>query len=237
MLLIEQMTTIDQKATEAEAYIAYLENVHFPCIGAKAALSKHQIKCIVADNMNSVEDDQSVLEFLYDFIDDYRVSGQLYHSAAVIYRGPEIGKETFFDELLWQRLQALSNLDSRRYNYDKRVSADPASSHFSFSLKEEALYIIGLHPLANRASRKFSYPTLVFNPHAQFEQLRETNRYEMIKKTVRKRDVLYSGSVNPMLEDFGKRSEVFQYSGRNYNNDWQCPLKINHGSTKNNSAP
>lgn len=38
----------------------------------------------------------------------------------------------------------------------------------------------------------------------------------------------YSGSINPMLEDFGTSSEVYQYSGRKYDAEWRCPLKFNN---------
>ncbi len=105
---------------------------------------------------------------------------------------------------------------------------NPSAPEFSFSLKEEAFFIIGLHPASSRPARQFKYPALVFNPHLQFEQLREANKYQSIKYAVRKRDIAYSGSINPMLTDFGEASEVYQYSGRKYDEQWQCPLKIKH---------
>ena len=126
--------------------------------------------------------------------------------------------------MLWQRLQALSNLDAENYDYDRRVDSDPASAHFSFSLKQEAFFIIGLHPGSKRPARQFSYPTLAFNPHQEFEKLRATHHYEPMKKVVRKRDLAYSGSINPMLTDFGEVSEAIQYSGKFYSRDWQCPF-------------
>lgn len=217
-------------------YKAYLEKKEFACIAAKAALGKQQIQCFVADHLACPKDDRDILQFLYSFVDGYRQSDELYHSAAVIFRGPDLHNETMFDELLWQRLQSLSDIDARTYSYDKRVAADPASGEFSFSLKEEAFYIVGLHPASSRLTRRFSYPTLVFNPHKQFEQLRETAKYNSIKGVVRKRDVAYSGSVNPMLDDFGEVSEVFQYSGRRYDESWECPLKINHAGVIHHTA-
>jgi FPC/CPF motif-containing protein YcgG len=57
-----------------------------------------------------------------------------------------------------------------------------------------------------------------------------------MKDVVRKRDIAYSGSVNPMLTDFGNASEVYQYSGRKYEDTWQCPLKINHTTIEHNST-
>jgi FPC/CPF motif-containing protein YcgG len=217
-------------------YLAFLNNKAFPCVGAKAALARQQIKCMVADHMACPKDDLAILLLLYDFVDDYRKSKKTFHSATIIFKGPALLNEEMFDELMWKRLQALANLDERNYDYDKRVNADPSSVNFSFSLKEEAFFIIGLHPASSRQARQFKYPTLAFNPHAQFEKLKETNSYEMIKNVVRKRDIAYSGSVNPMLQDFGKSSEAFQYSGRNYGDQWQCPLNITHAKIKHNSS-
>ncbi len=170
-------------------------------------------------------------------MDEYRRSKDFYHTAAIIFTGPQIYNEEMFDTFLWQRLQALEILDAKTYTYDSRVEADPSSAKFSFSIKEEAFYIIGLHTASSRQARQFKYPTLVFNPHAQFEQLKETAKYDMMKNAVRKRDIVFSGSVNPMLQDFGESSEAFQYSGRKYDESWQCPLKITHAETKHNSSP
>ena len=226
-----------KRDTVIEEYIAFLSNKSFPCIGAKTSLAKGQLKCMAAGHMACPKDDPFILQFLYNFIHAYRNSTELFHSAVVIFKQPAINSEEVFDALLWQRLQALADLDAKNYGYDKRVSSIPTSSFFSFSLKEEALFVIGLHPSSNRLARRFKYPALVFNPHAQFENLRETKRYERMKRIIRKRDMAYSGSVNPMLQDFGNASEVYQYSGRKYDRHWQCPLKLNHEPDKDNSAP
>ncbi len=225
-----------QEQAIIEAYKAYVDKKEFACIAAKAALARQQIQCMVAGHLACPKDDMEILQFIYGFIKEYRTSPDLYHSAAVIFGGPERSNEAQFDEFLWQRLQALSDLDATNFNYDKRVAADPKQSNFSFSLGGEAFYIIGLHSGSSRLTRQFQYPTLVFNPHAQFEQLRQTQKYDNMKAAIRKRDVAYSGSVNPMLQDFGTGSEVFQYSGRQYDAGWECPLKINHAGVTNYSA-
>lgn len=97
-------------------------------------------------------------------------------------------------------------------------------------------FIIALHPGSSRPLRRFTYAALVFNPHMQFEELRETGKYNNMKYAVRKRDLAYSGSINPMLTDFGDASEIYQYSGRKYDNTWQCPLKINHAPIEHNTS-
>ena len=205
-------------------YSEYLRKKDFPCVAAKAALSRNHIQCMVSSHMACPEDDKTILQYLYGFVDGYRASEESYHSAAVIFREPLEIDETLFDTLLWQRLNSLASLDKQHYRHDLRVDSDPNSPRYSFSLKEEAFFILGLHPGSSRRSRQFKYPALVFNPHAEFEKLRNSNRYTRMKEVVRKRDVEFSGSINPMLADFGEASEVYQYSGRRYNADWTCPL-------------
>ena len=208
-----------------EEYLQHLQTKGFPCIAAQAAVSRDHVRCMVSKAMESPQEDRHILEFLHGFVDDYRRADSPYHSAAVIFRTPEVRDEWMFDRLLWARLNALAHLDRQVYRHDPRVDEDPESSRFSFSLKEEAFFIIGLHPASRRRARVFKYATLVFNPHQEFERLRKTNRYERMKHAVRKRDVAYSGSVNPMLGDFGEKPETRQYSGIHYKSSWKCPLR------------
>jgi uncharacterized protein len=211
-------------------------NESYPCVAARSAMSHKHIRCLVADHIGCAKDDADILQFLYRFIVEFRATHTNFHSAAVIFKGPEKITEEIFDTFLWQRLQSLSQLDALNFPYDPRVNADPSAPDFSFSLGEEAFFVIGLHPSSTRDSRRFKYPTIVFNPHIQFEVMRQSDRYQKMKAIVRKRDILYSGSINPMLADFGEKSEVYQYSGREYDRDWACPLRITHGETKSNST-
>lgn len=229
------MTDLKQ-STEAQAYFDFIAAKNFPCVAAKTALTWDQINCLVVDHIACPKDDAAILDFLYGFVDTYRQSEKLYHSAAVIFRGPTVPNEAMFEEFFWQRMQSLANLDAQRYGYDPRVVADPTSPEFSFSLKEEAFFVVGLHPGSGRAARQFQYPTLVFNPHAQFEQIRTNGRYDNLRDTIRTRDVAYSGSVNPMLQNFGTASEVYQYTGKVYDNAWQCPFLSQHARATANTA-
>jgi FPC/CPF motif-containing protein YcgG len=228
---------LQESAEIIKAYHAFLNDKQFPCVGAKAALAKHNIKCMVTGHMACPHEDRSLLHFLYRFVNRYRKTPGLFHSAAILFSQPVVTDEEMFDRLLWNKLQALSDLDAAHYDYDHRVSKDPSDKNFSFSLKGESFYIIGLHPASSRLARRFQWPALVFNPHAQFEKLRETKNYEKIKSVVRKRDIARCGSVNPMLDDFGESSETVQYSGRVYDNQWKCPLNVKHGKINHHSTP
>jgi len=226
----------DQTNTIVEEYLDYIRHKDFPCIAAKAALAENKIHALVADHLACPNDDFRILQFLHRFVDTYRSSKNLYHSSVIIFKGPDKCSGEIFDTLLWKRLQAISDLDATEYRWDARVGKDVASPDFSFSIKEEAFYIIGLQPDSERKARQFKYPALVFNPHEQFEKLRASNKYIPMRQAVRKRDIKLCGSINPMLTDFGESSEVFQYSGLQYDSTWKCPFVSKHESTKHHSS-
>jgi FPC/CPF motif-containing protein YcgG len=118
-------------------------------------------------------------------------------------------------------------MDSKQFGWDTRVNSDPSSSDFSFSLGEEAFFIVGLHPNSLRKARQFESPLLMFNLHDQFERMRESGTFESFQKQIRKNDLAFSGSLNPNLDDFGMDSEARQYSGKKVDEEWRCPLKVN----------
>jgi FPC/CPF motif-containing protein YcgG len=211
--------------TISRKFLGFLRDTDFPCVAAKHASEKEHIKIMVADHFGCPKDDREILSFLYNFTEMYRKAGPGFYSAAVIFKQPGDITEEQFDMFMWQRLNALRALDAVQFSHDSRVSADPASPDYSFSLMEEAFFIIGLHPQNSRAARRFEYPVLVFNPHAQFTAMKKDQRYEKMKTIVRKRDLVFSGSVNPMLTDFGEASEIYQYSGRKYE-EGVCPVHL-----------
>lgn len=217
-----------QHQTVINSFHNFLSNNTYPCVAAKDAAAKQNIKIMIAPHLACPAHDGAILKFLYNFARHYRSAAKGFYSAAIIFTAPDNINENLFDTLMWQRLQALSALDAKKYKHDSRVADDPRSPAFSFSLMEEAFFILALHPASSRAARQFMYPTLVFNPHAQFVKMKTTASYQKMKAVVRRRDINYSGAVNPMLTDFGDASEVYQYSGRVYDEKWQCPLKNNH---------
>jgi hypothetical protein len=41
---------------------------------------------------------------------------------------------------------------------------------------------------------------------------------------IRKRDISLQGFINPMVDDYGSTSELFQYTGREYSSESKCPF-------------
>jgi FPC/CPF motif-containing protein YcgG len=118
----------------------------------------------------------------------------------------------------------MHDLDGTCFSWDARVSADPAHPEFSFSIGGRGFFVVGLNPRASRLARALSQPTLVFNLHEQFDELRARGEFETMKRIIRARDMAYQGSINPVLKDFGQSSEARQYSGRAVPDDWICPF-------------
>jgi FPC/CPF motif-containing protein YcgG len=76
-------------------------------------------------------------------------------------------------------------------------------------------------------ARRAPLPTLVFNPHAQFEELRAEGRFDGMRTTIRRRDEDLQGFINPMVADHGDSTEALQYSGRHHASGWEPPLEVN----------
>ena len=210
----------------------FIANPQFPCVGAKSALSKHQIKAVVARSITSGWNDLQVHAALMRFVGDYRRDRKLFQSVAVIFEGPRTLDEKHFEQALWSRVQSMTDKDRwLGQHYDKTVSPDPSNPHFSLSFAGEAFFVVGLHPRASRKARRFVAPTMIFNLHDQFERLRAEGRYEKLRASILDRDERYSGSLNPMLARHGETSEARQYSGRAVEGDWRCPFDY-HGELR-----
>lgn len=221
-----QFPSNDHDHACARAFRAFIGSKPFPCVGAKSAVAKERMKFLVARDITSGWDDMRIYPALLAFIARYRRDPTLFQSFVVVFEGPDNLSEEAFEEHLWVRVQSLSDKDSwLGQPLDKRVHGDPDNPHFSLSFGGEAFFIVGLHPRASRPARRFSSPALVFNLHAQFEQLREEGRYETLRNSILKRDEALAGSTNPMLARHGEASEARQYSGRAVDESWKCPFQ------------
>jgi FPC/CPF motif-containing protein YcgG len=207
----------------------FIRDPDFCCVGAKSALAKGQLHIHVARDIRSAWDDLAIHAQLVSLAQRFTSKPTLYQSFAVVFEQPRMLTEAAFEEVVWQRIQSLADKDAwRGHENDSTVDADPTSPHFSLSFGGQAFFVVGLHPRASRAARRFEAPAMVFNLHAQFEMLREQGRYEKLRRSILDRDFQLTGSANPMLARHGETSEARQYSGRVVANDWRCPFQPAH---------
>ena len=207
-------------------FLEHISNPVFPCIGAKASLNGGCYRFGFYAEMNAPETTAVLAHDLWSYAQERPTLNSDYATFVASFAAPSVTDEKNWENLLWTQLQNLHELDRSHYDWDKTVSDDPESADFSFSFAETGFFIVGLHPASSRISRRFKWATLVFNAHSQFERLREQNKFERMRETIRARDLKLQGSLNPNLSDFGKQSEARQYSGRAVEENWKCPFHV-----------
>lgn len=225
-----------QPATPLTAFVhdelrALVLNDHFSCLGAKAALRQGTYRFGLYDVLGSEEVAAGVARDLFTFTDEMAAGDHQFTTFLTSFSGPTSPDEESFERLLWSTLQQLHDLDTAHHRWDPSVADDPSASGFSFSFAGTSFFVVGLHAASSRAARRFAWPTLVFNPHRQFDALRASGRYERFQQVIRLAEEALQGDINPMLADHGAVSEARQYSGRAVDASWQCPFKP-HGDTK-----
>lgn len=196
----------------------------FPCTGAISVFAQHCYRFGLFQDLACDNAVRAVCHDLYEFCHEFPIIDEQLVTFIAMFRGPTIESEQHFEDLLWRQLQGMHDIDSSFFAWDKSVDSDPRNSNFSFSIGGRAMFVIGMHPRASRLARTFQYPTMVFNLHEQFERLRARGKFETMKQTIRAREMTVQGSINPMLNNFGERSEANQYSGRAVSDNWVCPF-------------
>lgn len=215
---------VDQEELSG-ALRSHIARRDFPCVGAKSALATDKLVIMPAWRLDSAWNDVAIHDRLLDWSEQYNADPSGLRSLAVVFEGPTDLSEEEFERAMWDRLQSLADKDNwRGQSYCEHVSSDPNDPHFSLSFGKQGYFVVGLHPNASRTARRLEFPTLVFNLHDQFEQLRESQRYERMREAILERDSALDGSPNPMLARHGETSEAPQYSGRQVGDDWQCPF-------------
>ena len=193
-----------------------------PCLMAQTVFSLDKVDFHQYDDFGTRETARAILQDLQKYIAHYDFESNEFLTFLAVFKGRKDYSEEEFEKLLWQQLQYLHEEDDSPW--DEAVKSDPEDPDFSFSLGGRAFYMVGLHPNSSRKARQAPYPAIAFNLHWQFEKLREMNTYHTVRDKIRERDVELQGDINPMLEDFGERSEARQYSGREVEEEWKCPF-------------
>ena len=199
-------------------------HAQFPCVGAKSALRQNAYRFGFYPELGSQSSIAGLACDLFTFVRDVPAIAGDFTSFIASFDGPIVSDERGFERLLWMTLQGLHDADAKYHAWDAGVSADPRNPHFSFSFAETAFFIVGLHAAASRVTRRVAWPTLVFNPHRQFDELKAQGRYNRFQSVIRAAEEALQGNLNPMLSDFGESSEAAQYSGRRVENSWECPF-------------
>lgn len=197
---------------------------NFSCVGAKTSINRSKYQFCLLGRIASEEATSELYQTLKHYKNSRTAIDNRFASFIACFANSTNIQPEEFEYLLWSQLKMLYEIDE--FSWDKSVSNDVNNRFFSFSIAGEAYFVIGLCPNHPRKCRDFYYPTLVFNSHHQFNYLKQINVFNKIQKTVRARELHYSGSINPNLIHFDECSEALQYSGLRAHLKWQCPFNF-----------
>ena len=220
------------------AFRAFVLDPHYTCVGAKSAVNSGSYRLGVYPELGSPAATAGLARDLAAFTRQVDDIDAAFATFVAVFERPQDTDEDSFERALWAQLQGLHDADP--VPWDPAVSDDPEDPHFSFSFAGTAFFIVGLHPGSARLSRKFPWPALVFNPHSQFERLREQGKYLRMQEVIRSKELALQGDINPVLDDFGGDSEAKQYSGRMIEPDWHppfCPHAAGASMSTSSSPP
>jgi FPC/CPF motif-containing protein YcgG len=203
---------------------ALVLNDQFTCLGGKSALRHGAYRFGFYPALGTPAAAAGLARDLFTFVSELPSFGESFSTYLASFDGPPLLDEAAFEDRLWTTLQALHDRDAAHHAWDPSVSTDPADPDFSYSFGGVAFFVIGLHAASSRVTRRFAWPTLVFNPHRQFEALRAHGGYGRFQQVIRHGEQNLQGGINPMLADHGSRSEAVQYSGRQVEGPWRCPF-------------
>lgn len=216
------MKKTSQKAAMLAAFQDFILKENHPCIMAQTVFEMDSVDFHSYANFGTRETGKLMMQDIKAYIKNYDFNSNEFFTFIAGFDENTKYSEKEFEALLWQQLQHLHDLDNEPWDPDVSNNAD--SEEFSFSLFKRAFYIVGLHPNSSRMARQSPFPAIVFNLHWQFEKLREMGSYQVVRDRIRQRDEELQGTINPMMEDFGKGSEAKQYSGRKVGKEWKCPF-------------
>src|SRR5690606_33612070 len=214
--------TAFKKKSVRKIITEFIKTNDHPCLSAQSVVNNEALTIGEYATLGSEISAAALAKDLTLFIENRNSIKSRLVSFMAVFQSPEMLTEKQFEDLLWKQLQLLHSIDTKPW--DAAVSNDPGDPDFSFSFGGRAFYIIGMHPKSSRIARQFPYPTLVFNLHQQFEELRGDGHYDKMRDIIRERDRKLQGTANAMVADHGTSSEAKQYSGRKVDESWKCPF-------------
>lgn len=207
-----------------DAFRSLVLNPRFSCVGAKAAVHRGSYRFGMYAEMNTPGTTAGLARDLFAFVQEQMELDECFTTFVTSFTGPHSADERSFERLLWSQLQNLHEQDRLYHNWDSSVASDPRDPRFAFSFAGRAFFVVGLSPVSSRWTRRFAWPTLIFNAHYQFDRLRKRGKFTQLQQAIRKREHLLQGNVNATLSNFGETSEARQYAGRAVEEGWQCPF-------------
>lgn len=196
----------------------------YPCVGAQAAVNGNNFSIGDFGTMDNADTPNNLAYGLSEYLRSMSDAPSNFLTYIAIFPESEFSNEATFESALWTLLGQLNMEDSKHFDWCDQYSSDPSNEDFSFCFSGEGFFIVGLFPGSSRKARRFKYPAIAFNLQTQFDNLREKGRFDVMRDSIRDREMAFQGSINPMLADIGKGLQAPQYSGRKVGPEWKCPF-------------
>jgi FPC/CPF motif-containing protein YcgG len=208
-----------------------LQQDNYPCIGALTALRREEVRTGEFSGFGLGRSWRRLRDELEAFVAEQRATRSTYLTYVAGFPGEQTESEEAFEGALWRELSYLTSLEDADRDWGG-ADRNPASPDFCFHLNGEKIFVVGLHPLSSRLSRRFPFPAMVFNLFSQFAELQAQGKYGPMVRINRERDRKFQGSANPMAEAHGETWESIQFSGRENPKQWKCPFSFLHRAFK-----
>lgn len=185
-----------------ESKIASFLSPDYPCTPALSALKQGSL--IITEIPGKIGSTGIDLRpMLQGFIDRLESRNEPYLSLWLSWDPEEMSEEEF-EIRLWREVRAFC-------------------PNLPVSFGSHQLFLVGMHPNSSRKARRFPRCSIIVNSFSQFERIEATGNYPSLVSSIRERDKKYSGSVNPMVEEYGDVWEEIQFSGKVNPPDWEPP--------------
>jgi hypothetical protein len=194
----------------------------YPCLGAASATRRGNYRHACYPPLASRAAIAACSNDLTSFIGDFPVAEHAVAILVAVFDGPFGIGEPVFEELLWAQLAGMRAVAPRADNGAGGTLAGRDDGDPGFGYGDRDFFVVGLHPSASRTARQFAWPTLVFNSLTHSEALQSAGRFELMQQRIRERDRRLHGTLNPNL----KRPQLAQFSGREVEDEWACPIAI-----------
>ena len=181
---------------------------NYPCMAAVKSLFKNDYEIGIYKDFGSMNSSLQLATDLMNYAKNYEITKSPYFTFWAVFSDAQDMTDEDFEARLWKELSGLASRPEFPQEWDPQFSSNPEDKNFCFSLGGQAFFVVGLHKNSVRDSRKFQYPTLVFNLYEQFRQ----------------RDEKFQGYANPVVVENGNDWEAIQFSGRHNTNEWKCPF-------------
>jgi uncharacterized protein len=192
----------------------------FPCLGAASAVRRGDYHLDFYPALGTDAAVRECIRGLHQLIECFPLPECPVAVLVAVFEGPLRIDESEFEHLLWKQLYGI-RLGSP--GSATSVESCPAGREIEdpgFDFDNRDFFIVGMHPGASRVSRRFEWPTLVFNALTHSEKLRNEQHYDLMTNRIRARDLRPQGTLNPNLDLL----RTAQFSGRQVDRNWICPF-------------